>query len=201
MRSSASTYKLQAAISEDRHWPITLMGVFSTVLLSAGVLRHYYDVYIHRTVRGISFIFVGIDAAGDVFSLVSICRYIDNSMSPQKELRRRGSNSKVFQASLDILGIVIYATEFLLWCGIFACGGYFNFAPWLRQMMSQRSTPRPQTPENSGPQPLALEGGASRDVSLHSVASSTSVFRTPSSVHSYVMASELSDLERSGRRL
>jgi hypothetical protein len=70
------------------------MGVFSTVLLSAGVLRHYYDVYVHRTVRGISFIFVGIDAAGDVFSLVSICKYIDNSMPPQKKLCRRGSDSK-----------------------------------------------------------------------------------------------------------
>lgn len=50
------------------------MGVLSAVLLSAGVLRHYYDIYIHRTVRGISFIFVGIDAAGDVFSLVSVCK-------------------------------------------------------------------------------------------------------------------------------
>jgi hypothetical protein len=48
------------------------MGVVSTVLLSAGVLRHYYDIYTHRTVRGISFIFVGIDAAGDVFSLISV---------------------------------------------------------------------------------------------------------------------------------
>jgi hypothetical protein len=52
---------------------MTLMGVVSTVLLSAGVLRHYYDIYVHQTVRGISFIFVGIDAAGDVFSLVSVC--------------------------------------------------------------------------------------------------------------------------------
>jgi hypothetical protein len=58
------------------------MGVLSTVLLSAGVLRHYYDVYVYRTVRGISFIFVGIDAAGDVFSLVSICTYIDTSIFP-----------------------------------------------------------------------------------------------------------------------
>lgn len=62
------------AIKQDRHWPITLMGVVSTVLLSAGVLRHYWDIYIHRTVRGISFIFVGIDAAGDVFSLISVCK-------------------------------------------------------------------------------------------------------------------------------
>jgi hypothetical protein len=49
------------------------MGVVSTVLLSAGVLRHYYDIYIHRTVRGISFIFVAIAAAGDISSLISVC--------------------------------------------------------------------------------------------------------------------------------
>ncbi|EDO02081.1 hypothetical protein SS1G_04557 [Sclerotinia sclerotiorum 1980 UF-70] len=62
---------LKAGQRLDLEWPVILMGVLSAVLLSAGVLRHYYDIYIHRTVRGISFIFVGIDAAGDVFSLVS----------------------------------------------------------------------------------------------------------------------------------
>jgi len=59
---------------QNRQWSTTLMGVLSTVLLSAGVLRHYYDIYVHRTVRGISFLFVGIDALGDVFSFVSVCR-------------------------------------------------------------------------------------------------------------------------------
>jgi hypothetical protein len=86
VRSSVSTHELQAAVKEDRHWPITLMGVFSTVLLSAGVLRHFYDIHVHRTVRGISFIFVGIDAAGDVFSLVSICKYIDTCTFPPIKL-------------------------------------------------------------------------------------------------------------------
>jgi uncharacterized membrane protein HdeD (DUF308 family) len=66
---------LQEAVKKDRHWAVTLMGVVSTVLLSAGVLRHYWDIWVHRTVRGISFIFVGIDAAGDVFSLISVCEY------------------------------------------------------------------------------------------------------------------------------
>ena len=49
------------------------MAVLSACFLAAGVLRHYWDIYKHRTVRGISFIFVGIDAAGDLFSLVSVC--------------------------------------------------------------------------------------------------------------------------------
>jgi hypothetical protein len=64
---------MQTALRQNLHWPVTLLGVISTILLSAGVLRHYYDIYIHRTVRGISFIFVAIDAAGDVFSLISVC--------------------------------------------------------------------------------------------------------------------------------
>jgi hypothetical protein len=51
------------------------MAVLSASLLAAGVLRHYWDIYVHRTVRGISFIFVGIDAAGDLFSLVSVSMY------------------------------------------------------------------------------------------------------------------------------
>ena len=68
---------MQEAIKRGRRWPVTLMGIFSTVLLSAGVLRHYWDIYIHRTVRGISFIFVGIDAAGDVFSLISVSELIE----------------------------------------------------------------------------------------------------------------------------
>jgi hypothetical protein len=71
-----STDVTQAAVKRDIHWPVMLMGVISTVLLSAGVLRHYWDIYVHRTVRGISFIFVAIDAAGDIFSLVSVCTYI-----------------------------------------------------------------------------------------------------------------------------
>ncbi|KAK0099245.1 hypothetical protein ONS96_008480 [Cadophora gregata f. sp. sojae] len=72
-------FALKSGIEKDRHWPVILMGVISTILLSAGVLRHYWDIYIHRTVRGISFIFVGIDAAGDVFSLISVCAFPDPS--------------------------------------------------------------------------------------------------------------------------
>lgn len=64
-------------IAKDRHgleWPSILMATLSACLLAAGVLRHYWDIYLHRTVRGISFLFVGIDAAGDLFSLVSVCK-------------------------------------------------------------------------------------------------------------------------------
>lgn len=150
-------------IAKDRHlqWPLTLMAILSAVLLAAGVLRHYWDVYVHRTVRGISFLFVGIDAAGDVFSLISV----------------------VFQPRLDILGLVIYGTEFILWAGIFACGGYYNLAPWIRKRLAKRasgisnsaagsssSTWREHQPAHEHADPIAL----------HNLPSSTSVFRTPS---------------------
>ena len=150
------------------------MGVISTLLLSAGVLRHYYDIYIHRTVRGISFIFVGIDAAGDVFSLISVCS------CPHPHLAPQASHIKaVFQPKLDILGMVIYATEFVLWCGVFACGGYFNLMPWVRQRIRNRRGEREEeTSEDAG----ARDEGISNDVSLQHIPSSTSVFRTPSSV-------------------
>ncbi|TVY47494.1 Uncharacterized protein LOCC1_G002249 [Lachnellula occidentalis] len=155
-------FALLDAVHRGRHWAVTLMGVLSTVLLSAGVLRHYWDIWVHRTVRGISFIFVGIDAAGDVFSLVSV----------------------FFQPKLDILGMVIYATEFVLWCGVFACGGYFNLLPWIRMKLSEREQKRTVERERTGDrgvERVEVEG-ASQDAELSRIGSSTSVFRTPSSI-------------------
>jgi hypothetical protein len=104
-------YGLVFALRRAKHnrtdWPITLMAVLSACFLSAGVLRHYWDIYKERTVRGISFIFVAIDAMGDLTSLISV----------------------FFQPKLDILGMVIYGSELVLWLGVFACGGYCKKAP------------------------------------------------------------------------
>ncbi|KAF7856048.1 hypothetical protein EAF04_010004 [Stromatinia cepivora] len=154
---------LKAGQRRDLEWPVILMGVLSAVLLSAGVLRHYYDIYIHRTVRGISFIFVGIDAAGDVFSLVSI----------------------FFQSHLDILGIVIYASEFILWCGVFACGGYFNLLPWIKSKNQKKRENEVGAEVGHGTTESAVvvEEGISHDIELERMnsAGSRTVFRTPGS--------------------
>lgn len=150
-------FALRVAQSKHLTWPDTLMAVLSAAFLAAGVLRHYLDIYIHRSVRGISFIFVGIDAAGDLFSLISV----------------------FFQPTLDILGMVIYGTELVLWIGVFACGGYFNLLPWVKQNLKMRS-------EHDG-SPSASEMSTdpathpSHNISLRNMPSSTSVFRTPSS--------------------
>ncbi|KAF9889547.1 hypothetical protein FE257_007257 [Aspergillus nanangensis] len=137
---AALIFALRAAKSKELEWPLILMAVLSASLLAAGVLVHYWDIYLHRTVRGISFIFVGIDAAGDLFSLVSV----------------------LFEPSIDVLGMVIYGTELVLWLGVFLCGGIFNLAPWIRKRSKERR---------------AVE---QEPVSLHQMPSSTSVFRTVS---------------------
>lgn len=141
---------------------MTLMAVLSALFLALGVLCHYWDIWKHRTVRGISFIFVFIDALGDVFSLVSV----------------------FFQPKLDVLGMVIYGTEFVLWCGIFACGGYYNFRPWIKGKIEQRRS-RSRSISSTGREsqshpPNAAAVSQSDSIALHNLPSSTSVFRTPS---------------------
>ncbi|KAM0283746.1 hypothetical protein ACHAQH_002335 [Verticillium albo-atrum] len=136
-------------IARDREidWPLTVMAVLSALLLAAGVLTHYWDIWTHRTVRGISFLFVGIDALGDVFSLASV----------------------VFQPRLDVLGMVIYATELVLWIGVFAAGGWYNFRPWMRGKIGK------------GVETTSAEPGVQMEgVTEHDNHSSTSVFRTAS---------------------
>ncbi|KAH8903462.1 hypothetical protein BR93DRAFT_918106 [Coniochaeta sp. PMI_546] len=155
MAGSQASLIVGLRILKERHveWPMTVMAILSALLLAAGVLRHYWDIWIHRTVRGVSFIFVGIDAAGDVFSLASI----------------------LFQPTLDILGIVIYATEFVLWCGIFLCGGYYNLLPWIQKRLAEESHNTTEDEPTPGHDDHAIA-----TITLHDLPSSTSVFRTAS---------------------
>lgn len=147
---------LRVAVARHLEWPLVLMAVLSAALLAAGVLTHYWDIWVHRTVRGISFLFVGIDALGDVFSLASV----------------------PFQPRLDVLGMVIYGTELVLWLGVFACGGYYNLLPWLRAKgyLGGAAAPSPS------PAPVVLEetGARASGIMARENPSSTSVFRTVS---------------------
>lgn len=103
----------------EYYWPVVLMGVLSALLLAAGVGRHYIDIWQERTVRGISFLFVGIDALGDLTSLVSVVFWWKAGRS------------------LDILGLVVYGSELVLWIGVMLCGLWYNFRPWLRTKLEQ----------------------------------------------------------------
>lgn len=64
-----------------QHAFVLAMAVFSAVLLALGVLRHYWDIYVHRTVRGISWGFVFLDAAGDLTSMLAIRRLQSKSLN------------------------------------------------------------------------------------------------------------------------
>ena len=147
---------LRHAKERDLEWPLILMAVLAAALLAAGVGRHYVDIYLHRTVRGISFIFVGLDALGDVFSLLSV----------------------IFHSKLDILGMIIYATELVLWIGIFACGAYYNLIPWMKEKRNTSS----ESITNNGSQTSERAAGTANttSIALHDLPSSTSVFRTTS---------------------
>ncbi|KAK6343490.1 hypothetical protein TWF730_011080 [Orbilia blumenaviensis] len=141
-------------------WPLTLMAVLSAVFLSLGVLTHYWDIYTHKTVRGISFLFVFIDALGDLTSLISI----------------------FFEKHLDVLGMVIYGSELVLWIGVMACGGWFNLKPWVERWLKKRRD-ESITPEGDGVQ-------MDNVIAEHNMPSSTSVFRTPSSEDTTVVRRE-----------
>jgi hypothetical protein len=109
-------FALRKGKANGIEWPQILMAVLAAVFLACGVLAHYWDIYTHRTVRGISFTFCFLDALGDLTSLISV----------------------FFQPHLDVLGIIIYGVELTLWMGIFACGGYYNLRPWLLERKKRR---------------------------------------------------------------
>lgn len=168
------------AKEQGLHWPSVIMAVASAALLAAGVLRHYLDIYLYRTVRGISFIFVGIDALGDAFSLVSV----------------------VFQPKLDTLGVIIYGTELVLWIGIFVCGAHYNFKPWVVARLRQGRVSqdvREHIP-SAGSGSERREDAVVSGIALHELPSSTSVFRTPSGTIEALRQPSLSSVASRGSR-
>ncbi|KAL2689166.1 hypothetical protein Neosp_003218 [[Neocosmospora] mangrovei] len=125
-------FALQHAWERDIEWPMTLMAALAAVLLGCGVLRYYWEIYKSRSVKGISFLFVLIDAGGDVVSILAL----------------------VFAPRTDILGIVIYSVEAALWTGIGILGIHFRFRGWLLGKMGRKSADLDGLPSES-----AIEAG------------------------------------------
>lgn len=149
----ALVFALRHGLQHDIHWPTTLMAALSAFLLALGVLEQYLAIWKQKSVVGISFLFCGIDAMGDLTSIVSV----------------------VFEPRLDVPGLAMYAVELALWLGIFAIGFYFKLMPLLGQRRKRdRSTSRRQSPD------MAAVPGDCGGVTLHDLPSSTSVFRTAS---------------------
>lgn len=164
-------FTLRHGVSRGVDWPLTLMAVLAALFLALGVMEQYIDIWRHRGVRGISFVFCGIDAMGDLTSIISV----------------------IFQPSLNVLGLVIYGVELALWAGIFACGGYYNLIPWVKRWSERRRLgDAPSTEEDAAQDTNA--------VALHDMPLSTSVFRTPSGAlatrsRAHGATTHISDLE------
>lgn len=82
-------------------WPTTLVGAIAAVLLAAGLVPPYIEIYKHNgEVVGINFVFLGLDFSGAMFSIFAV-------------IAQRGD--------LDIMGIVLYCIVASLELGIFTC--------------------------------------------------------------------------------
>ena len=108
------------------------MAILAAILLSLGVLRHYWDIYRERTVRGLSWGFVLLDAFGDLASLLAIGEYLQNvlwqcsgQMVNTDWLSGLG-NFVVLRSPVDKLAVGIYASELVLWVGIMCAGLIYN---------------------------------------------------------------------------
>ena len=113
---AALIFALRVGVQRGTQWPVTLMAVLAALLLALGVMEQYLAIWKNRSVEGISFLFCGIDALGDLTSIISV----------------------IFERQVSILGLVIYSVELLLWMGVFACGCYFKLMPWTRRMIEKK---------------------------------------------------------------
>jgi len=96
-------------------WPLTLMAVLAALLLAVGVLRYYWEIYRARSVQGISYLFVSIDAGGDLVSILAI----------------------LFSPRIDVVGIVVYSVELVLWIGIGLLGVHYRLRVWICKKLSK----------------------------------------------------------------
>ncbi|KAH8831438.1 PQ-loop-domain-containing protein [Flagelloscypha sp. PMI_526] len=51
---------------------VLFFGILSAILISLGLLPQYYEIWIHREVKGVSKLFMFVDALGGVFSVLSL---------------------------------------------------------------------------------------------------------------------------------
>ena len=147
---AALVVALRIGVKNGTEWPLILMAVLAALLLALGVMEQYLAIWKSRGVEGISFLFCLIDALGDVTSIVSV----------------------VFEPTVSILGLVMYGVEFVLWVGVFACGFYFKFVPWMNRRAKNGKRGLEASPSDTNP--------IGHELSLQELPSSTSVFQVAS---------------------
>lgn len=59
-------------INNGEDWPAKIFGAIGLTVIAAGLVPPYIDIYRTHRVRGFSFIFLLIDMAGALFSMLSL---------------------------------------------------------------------------------------------------------------------------------
>ncbi|PWN37091.1 uncharacterized protein FA14DRAFT_159295 [Meira miltonrushii] len=130
---------------KDKQRTILAMAILAALGLSFGVLRHYYDIYLHKTVRGIAWAFVALDAAGDLTSLLAV----------------------TIKSPADRIAAGIYASELGLWIGIILAGLVINARYYIQAR--RQIIPSNDLPEiNDAREEVAQENQLERQSSVSS---------------------------------
>ncbi|KLO19084.1 PQ-loop-domain-containing protein [Schizopora paradoxa] len=85
-------FAVKSAVNKGNHAPVTFFGVATSVVLSAGLLPQYLEIYRLGEVKGISIPFMTVDLLGGVFSALSL----------------------VFKSKFDVLAGVAYSLVVVL---------------------------------------------------------------------------------------
>lgn len=94
------------------------------------------------------------------------------------------SRIAVFGPSLQVLAMIIYGLELVLWMGIFACGGYYNLRPWWKRRSENRGQASNTEPGEQAhgtgvsvrPSTSSAQEAQYLSIALQRLPSSTSVF-------------------------
>ncbi|KAI4180558.1 MAG: hypothetical protein L6R41_007164, partial [Letrouitia leprolyta] len=118
---------LRGPYDRGTEWPMTLVGVLSSILLAAGLIPPYFEIAKRSgRVVGINFVFLSIDWLGAFFSLMAL----------------------VAQHTFDVLGGVQYIVCLLLELGIFTSHILFLLRTRsLRRLAKETNTPFDDMPE------------------------------------------------------
>lgn len=106
---------------------VRAMAILSAVGLAAGVLRHYWDIYTEKTIRGISWLFVFFDAIGDLTSLLAVGECAD------ARGKFKSDDSPAIRNHINLYAICIYAVELALWMGMVIIALAFVLAQRLKK--------------------------------------------------------------------
>ncbi|KAG4304433.1 hypothetical protein PORY_002143 [Pneumocystis oryctolagi] len=111
-----SIFFIKKSMKSNIYWPVETVGIISSALVCLGFIPPYYDIYIHKSVRGISFIFFSVDIGGAAFSFLSL----------------------FFEIKMDILAAISYSSVIVLELAIIFCDYYFKLSEWNKRRIEKK---------------------------------------------------------------